>query len=583
MRKNYLLLFLIALLFGTGTMRGQSLSFEQIKSISGGSTHFVVKIGKGYLHFKDNAFNCVSEKTEATKFDIHTEGSDIIDDMAVNGVSGVSLTYNARGVLKPKSSNSKFNYIKDDKGNYYLTAAQTNGRKGWYVTNDKNQLALKKEKTDDAIVEITVYKASETGGNDPEKGKKLQGILAMFQYHHEQKPGQSSERTEGPFIGDKLGQYTNSNTEICIPDEWKRGLDNMFRNAANNSYDEHQLQRLENIIKVLKITTVTKGYVYITTKSQFEHAVRENSTHTGFSSFPVSEELAGKEQPAQYLKATKSGYELTKNKAEASVFYFDGEHLTGVNFGFGLGECKYDQTEDNQKIEITQGKLEKTLDAGSYCLKVNGQYVKFGTNGISLSANESDSHIFLEEATEFTLNTDALGYASFYAPTAVEIPDGVEVYTGHLNSNNSVVQFKKVATKQIPAETAVLMRKGTSQTSFVVKKTTATPTAFTDNALKGYTVSSNQRLASAYGFTVQGNKLVFKPISDGIRAFKAVIFNNNAAGAQEVLETSFAPTGVEGVEVDENSQEVFDLAGRRVEFPVKGQIYVKDGKKFVQK
>ena len=581
MRKNYLLLFLIALLFGTGTMRGQSLPFDQIKTISDGglSEHFVVKIGKGYLHFKEGAFSCVSEKTQATQFDITAEEPNLFTDMAVNGVSGISLKYSKNGNLNSTSANKKFNYIEGG-GKCYLTAAQTRALKGWYLTNKNNQLVFEKEKTDDAIVEITVYKASETGGNDPEKGRKLQGILAMFQYHHEQKTGQSSERSEGPFIGDKLGQYTNNG---CLPDEWKRGLDNMFRNGAKNSYDEQQLQRLENIIRALKITTVTKGYVHITTKSQFEHAVRENSTHTGFSSFPVSEELAGKEQPAKYLKATNSGYVLTDKKDEASVFYFDGEHLTGVNFGFGLGECKYDQTEDNQKIEITQGKLEKTLDAGSYCLKVNGQYVKFGTNGISLSANESDSHIFLEEATEFTLNTDALGYASFYAPTAVEIPDGVEVYTGHLNSNNSVVQFKKVATKQIPAETAVLMRKGTSQTSFVVKKTTATPTAFTDNALKGYTVSSNQRLDLVYGFTVQGNKLVFKPILDGIRAFKAVIFNNNAAGAQEVLETSFAPTGVEGVEVDENSQEVFDLAGRRVEFPVKGQIYVKGGKKFVQK
>jgi len=30
-------------------------------------------------------------------------------------------------------------------------------------------------------------------------------------------------------------------------------------------------------------------------------------------------------------------------------------------------------------------------------------------------------------------------------------------------------------------------------------------------------------------------------------------------------------------------EEIFDLTGRRVESPVKGQVYVKGGKKFIQK
>ena len=137
-------------------------------------------------------------------------------------------------------------------------------------------------------------------------------------------------------------------------------------------------------------------------------------------------------------------------------------------------------------------------------------------------------------------------------------------------------------TKKIPANTAVLLRKGTSKTSFTVKKIASAP-AITDNSLQGYTVSSNQRVANAYGFAVQGGKLVFIPLTDGVRAFKAVIFNGNAAGMQEFIPTSFAPTGIEGVTVEENKEEIFDLTGRRVESPVKGQVYVKGGKKFIQK
>ena len=338
----------------------------------------------------------------------------------------------------------------------------------------------------------------------------------------------------------------------------------------------------KDAISGLKITTVTPGYVYVTTKSKFEDAVRENTKVPGYSNTPINTLVP--EHDAKYLKATATGYELTTNKAEASVFYFDGNHLTGLDYGFGLNntQYKYDLTADAQKAVVAKGKLEKTLDAGSYSLTVGDKFVKLDNSGLSVTDNESESHIFLEEATEFKLNTDKLGYVTFFAPTAVEILDNVEVYTGKLNAQNSVVNLKKVNTKKIPANTAVLLRKGTSKTSFTVKKIDSAP-AITDNALKGYTVSSNQRVANAYGFAVQNNKLVFIPLNDGVRAFKAVIFNGNAAGMQEFLPAAFVPTGIEGVTAEENKEEIFDLTGRRVESPVKGQVYVKGGKKFIQK
>ena len=204
------------------------------------------------------------------------------------------------------------------------------------------------------------------------------------------------------------------------------------------------------------------------------------------------------------------------------------------------------------------------------------------TGGLSLSTNESDSHLFLEEATKFTLNTDELGYISFFAPTAVKVPTGVEVYSGKINTQNSVITFTKVNTQQIPANTAVLLRKGTAKTSFEVEKI-ATASAISGNFLRGYAVSSKDHLNNAYGLTVDNGKLIFKPLTEGVRAFRAVIYNNNAGGAPAYYPTAFAPEGIHGVTVDENQAEVFDLAGRRVEAPVKGQVYVKNGKKFIQK
>ena len=165
----------------------------------------------------------------------------------------------------------------------------------------------------------------------------------------------------------------------------------------------------------------------------------------------------------------------------------------------------------------------------------------------------------------------------------MKVPAGVEVYSGNINAQNSVITFNKVNTQEIPAKTAVLLRKVTGKGSFEVEKIASTTSTIGNNFLKGYTVSSSDHLSNAYGLTVEGGKLVFKPLIQGVRAFRAVIYSNNAAGAPAYYPTAFAPEGIQGVTVDDNQAEVFDLAGRRVEAPVKGQVYVKNGKKFIQK
>ena len=342
------------------------------------------------------------------------------------------------------------------------------------------------------------------------------------------------------------------------------------------------MEKMQAVKDALKLNLPKSGtFVVVTTKSQYEDAVRANAKT--FGTKVDIDAVAGPSQSAKYLKASAEGYTLTENKSEAAVFYFDGQHLTGIDNGFGLGTPSYTQTENDQKAVIAQGKLEKTLDAGSYSLKVGDKFVKLdGTNGLSLSTSESDSHLFLEEANKFTLNTDDLGYISFFAPTAVKVPAGVEVYSGNINAQNSVITFNKVNTQEIPAKTAVLL-KGTANSSFEVEKIASTTSTISDNGLKGYTVSSSDHLSNAYGLTVENNKLVFKPLTQGVRAFRAVIYNNNAAGAPAYYPTAFTPEGIQGVTVDDNQAEVFDLAGRRVEAPVKGQVYVKNGKKFIQK
>ena len=572
MKKNYLLLFFIALLFGIGTLPGRADGNSGIDF----TTEYLFKIGNGYIKKNGAGFDCVADKSQATvmKFSAMSSGTSVKFGPYINNKL-TAIRYSSTGKFGIIGKDT-FEYITIS-GKHYLKATEYNLG---YLTNENGKLVFKPTATPNAVFEFE----NKNGENSAAvaKGQELMKTFAMFQCMQHSEYGKGVIRNQSPLVGNGLGQYP-----LPTFKDWKYATDNMFLDQHPNfapATVDSDIRNLEGAINALKITPVTSGYVYITTKSKYEQAIRDTTSGPGHSQLPVNDQLVGPSLPAKYLKASAEGYTFTENKSEAAVFYFDGQHLTGIDNGFGLGTPSYTQTENDQKAVIAQGKLEKTLDAGSYSLKVGDKFVKLdGTNGLSPSTSESDSHLFLEEANKFTLNTDDLGYISFFAPTAVKVPAGVEVYRGNINAQNSVITFNKVNTQQIPANTAVLLRKGTSQGSFEVEKIASTTSTIGNNSLKGYTVSSSDHLSNAYGLTIEGGKLVFKPLIQGVRAFRAVIYSNTAAGAPAYYPTAFAPEGIHGVTVDENQAEVFDLAGRRVEAPVKGQVYVKNGKKFIQK
>ena len=576
MKKNYLLLFFIALLFGTATMRGQSVEYNAIDATAG----YIMKIGSGYLVLKDESIiTTTDKKDEATLLTVNKGANGTITSIVSKkdkGLNALSYYYaKSKKVFKLKQdgSYSAFLYEKNN-GKYYLKTTE-GGATGQYLSNASGTLKFSPSISADAVIEII----NPNGGSATEvtlNAIKMRETLALFQAHR-----QGTAHIPNNFFGTGVGQYPIPTVADFDYVTYRVYLEGHAELGNGNAASE--MEKMQAVKDALKLNLPKSGtFVVVTTKSQYEDAVRANAKI--FGTKVDIDAVAGTSLPAQYLMASATGYKLTGDKSKAAVFYFDGQHLTGIDNGFGLGEAKYDLTASAQTAVIAQGKLEKTLDAGSYSLKVGDKFVKLDrTGGLSLSTSESDSHLFLEEATKFTLNTDKLGYISFFAPTAVEVPSDVDVYSGKINAQNSVITFTKLTAKQIPANTAVLLRKGTGETSFEVKKIASTTSTISDNGLRGYTVSSKDHLNNAYGLTVENNKLVFKPLTQGVRAFRAVIYNNNAAGAPAYYPTAFTPEGIQGVTVDDNQAEVFDLAGRRVEAPVKGQVYVKNGKKFIQK
>ena len=585
MKKNYLLLFLIALLFGTATMRGQSLPLNELNAFK----TYYIKVGNGYIHFPNATdIKCTTSQSEAAKCKLApNQPQGLIESITTNDSHAVK--YGNTGRIGQKKSLLYFQFFyAAEGGKYYLKAAQGDKQTGRYLTNKAGTLSFENQKSNDAVVEITDINGASPTEAILNAEKRLKAF-ALFQ-----KVRRGDDPFDSPIMGNGLGQYTHSDPPLELEDKtelsgssyWEYATYRMYK-AGHDGFGagniDSELRRLNKAIESIKINPLETGkFVVISTKSLYEDAVRDN-TKT-FNTRVVIETVAGPKQAAKYLKATATGYTLTSTKAEAAVFFFDGNHLTGLDYGFGLNttQNKYDLSEAEQKAVVAQGKLEKTLDAGSYSLKVGNKFVKLDNTGLSVTDNESESHIFLEEVTKFNLTTNDLGYVTFYAPTAVKVPAGVKIFSGKLNASGTQVVFTEVSGNQIPAKTAVLLQKGTSKVTFEVEKI-ATASPITNNSLQGFAVSSSDRKNNAYGMMVENGKLVFKRLSDAVRAFRAVVYKGAAGSTQEFIPMSFAPTGIEGVTIEESKEEIFDLTGRRVESPVKGQVYVKGGKKFIQK
>ncbi len=195
--------------------------------------------------------------------------------------------------------------------------------------------------------------------------------------------------------------------------------------------------------------------------------------------------------------------------------------------------------------------------------------------------------------------TDA-GYATFYVPANVEIPEGVKAY--YITSegiNTDYVSMTEITTGVIPANTAVVLEGAEGNYTFNVSSSGAT--AVSGNLLKGTFTSMN----------IEGEAYVLSNPDEGVGLYKTEmteiqlsnvtgkksLFLNNANKAY--LPASAVPAaaqasngfrfgeGTTGIdEITDNrvqSTAIYDLTGRRVEAITAPGIYIVGGRKVLVK
>lgn len=196
------------------------------------------------------------------------------------------------------------------------------------------------------------------------------------------------------------------------------------------------------------------------------------------------------------------------------------------------------------------------------------------------------------EADDIEVAMNAVGsnsYATAYLPFGVSAISGAEAYVGTLNAEKNALDMTEVKTISAnkgvvlvgttDATKATLTISNSNEALTIANDLTGTNTAITltdDNRTSYLVFGKNKADNTKVGF--------FKTTATTIPANKA--FLETSALTQEAIAMNFGgnTTGVNTVVLGENgvNAPVFDLSGRRVVAPVKGGVYIQNGKKFIK-
>lgn len=200
----------------------------------------------------------------------------------------------------------------------------------------------------------------------------------------------------------------------------------------------------------------------------------------------------------------------------------------------------------------------------------------------------SPSYWHVIEAPDVEIDMTAQGdkkYASAYLPFAVSSVADATAYTGALNTEKTAIDM--TATTSVPANTGFVLV-GTADK--------ATLTIGTADAISGTNALTGSNFNTALTDATRANYLVFgvnagnvgfyTPSSrvPSIPANKAYINASAVAGSAIALNFGNTVTGINAATINngENNAPIYDLSGRRVWAPVKGGLYIQNGKKLVK-
>ena len=347
-------------------------------------------------------------------------------------------------------------------------------------------------------------------------------------------------------------------------------------NKANGDASEANIKALVDINKQIAASpegrTLTEGY-YRLVNSQDKNYLHINGT--------ILNDQAGKEKAIGSVVYFKS----TETEGQYSVLV-EGKYLGAVtrskdvNLGEEASKGIYTVTSNNFISLVHE--VSTNNDTDYRYLHVNGG------NAVGWEAPTPASQWYIIPATDVEIGMTAQGdkkYASAYLPFSVSAVDGASAYVGALNADKTAIDMKGVS--GVPANTGFVLVGNGSKATLTIGNAAAIEG---ENALIG--TNTGVTFADA---TPKTNYLVFG-VNDGkvgfytpgnvtaIPANKAYINASELSNQAIALNFGNTVTGINAATIinGENNAPIYDLSGRRVWAPVKGGLYIQNGKKFVK-
>lgn len=298
--------------------------------------------------------------------------------------------------------------------------------------------------------------------------------------------------------------------------------------------------------------------------------------------------------------ATDSAWQLqttTDSTDEGTIFGYDGSHLVSLSTGRAVylsgnksqaklakydetnfGTVEFGTTPDNKyAVYVKQGQQTATM----YLYQ---EASKPGVDGLGgKNTNDVLTHLQLEEVESVPVHLNTAGLATFTPAYNMVVPNDVEIYVAsQYDTAHQRINLSQVQGNVIPADKPVLLYGPASTTiQLTYSDEEDGAPAISVNAFRGsFTPSAVP--AGQEGRVLQDGEFV-KVDPTFVRGMRAFVSAAPSAGTR----TALAFPGVTAVESVKTASEaeapIYDLSGRRVTKPVAGQIYVQNGKKFLQR
>lgn len=304
---------------------------------------------------------------------------------------------------------------------------------------------------------------------------------------------------------------------------------------------------------------------------------------------------------SRYVTATGAGdgaWQLqttTDSTDEGTIFGYDGSHLVSLS----TGRAMYLTDGSKAKLADYNETNFGTVEFGTTPDNKYAVYVKQGAqtatmhlwqdnrNAVDGSGNKNTGHVLthlqLEEVESVPVHLNTAGLATFVPAYDMVVPNDVEIYVAsQYDTAHQRINLTQVQGNVIPADTPVLLYGPVSTTiQLTYSDEEDGAPAISVNAFRG-SFAPSAVPAGQEGRVLTGGEFI-KVDPDFVRGMRAFVSAAPSAGTR----TTLAFPGVTAVESVKTASEaeapIYDLSGRRVTKPVAGQIYVQNGKKFLQR